>query len=138
MGPIVPLSMARLDFLPVWADEALFPAHPTVCAVLECLDVGGRELTLVSTGKIPLAMLVYSPVSLAAFSVLEGNVASGALRWQKLGPRWLGLLLIVVSLLRMLRTSSTRGASFTAIDIGHRDVVRHSGGEVVKAGHLRQ
>ena len=70
MVPVVPLSVVRVDFLSVWADERLLPEDPTVAVAR--LDVHGRRGGLVG-GVVSLTMLVKRVVSVADLGVLEGD-----------------------------------------------------------------
>lgn len=87
MAPVMPLAMARLDFLPLRPHQALFPRHPR--GIISCLRVGiRRRMSLVRRGYMALAGRIEL---VAALAVLEGDAGPGAIgRGGGVGWVWRG------------------------------------------------
>ena len=84
MVAVMPLAVAGLDFLPLWADERFLPADAALGEA--AFDVhGGRGGALVG-GVLPCPVLVEGVLSVAGLAVLEGDAAlvvevGGAWSW---------------------------------------------------------
>ena len=71
MVAVMPLAVAGLDFLPLWADERFLPADAALGEA--AFDVhGGRGGALVG-GVLPCPVLVEGVLSVAGLAVLEGD-----------------------------------------------------------------
>ena len=69
---VVPLSVAGVDFLPVWADERLLPAHAAVRKA--AFDVHGRSGGRGLVRRVePLPVVLQGLVPVAGLAVLEGD-----------------------------------------------------------------
>ena len=66
MAPVVPLSVTRFYFLPVWSDETLFSAYSWIgiaCVLGVCIS---RELSLIGGRHLSLAIWIELVTELGA------------------------------------------------------------------------
>ena len=75
MGTIMPLSMAGLNFLSFWTDEALLPPYPRVAACFSEGWIRGCRQSMIAVGRVPgLSRVIYRAIPSTTLCILEGDV----------------------------------------------------------------
>ena len=97
MGAIMPLPVARLDFLSLWANETLLAPDSAIvyAAVLSEVGWGRWQGILLVRRVVADSAVVEGILAVAALGGLEGDVAAGV----RLGLRGraFGVLLVLLS-----------------------------------------